>query len=30
VSVEYAGHIPQLEQPARIHELLTSFAVGLA
>jgi len=28
--VEGAGHIPQLEQPERVHELLTSFAAGLA
>ena len=30
VSVADAGHIPQLEQPARVHELLTTFAAGLA
>lgn len=30
VSVDGAGHVPQLEQPARVHELLTSFAAGLA
>jgi pimeloyl-ACP methyl ester carboxylesterase len=29
VSIEGAGHIPQLEQPARLHELLTTFAAGL-
>jgi pimeloyl-ACP methyl ester carboxylesterase len=28
--VERAGHIPQLEQPERIYEILTSFATGLA
>lgn len=28
--VEQAGHIPQLEQPARIHALLAAFAEGLA
>jgi pimeloyl-ACP methyl ester carboxylesterase len=28
--VERAGHIPQLEQPERLHELLASFAAGLA
>jgi 3-oxoadipate enol-lactonase/4-carboxymuconolactone decarboxylase len=29
VSVDGAGHIPQLEQPARVCELLASFAAGL-
>jgi pimeloyl-ACP methyl ester carboxylesterase len=28
--VERAGHIPQLEQPERVCELLTAFAAGLA
>ena len=30
VSVDGAGHVPQLEQPARIHQLLTSFEAELA
>jgi len=30
VSVEGAGHIPHLEQPGRVHEVMATFAAGLA